>query len=55
MRMCSFPEEIMQLLKFELGKPPTWVITHNVCAIYKIQISRKSNCSLYFFQRREVC
>jgi len=45
----------MLILKFEFGKPPIWVIARNVCAIYKIQISRKSNCSLYFFQRREVC
>jgi len=52
--MYSFPEEIMQLLKFEFGKPPTWVIARNVCAIYKIQISRKSNCSLCFL-RKEVC
>ena len=44
----------MQLLKFEFVKPPRWDIARGVCAIYKIQISRKSNCSPCF-QRKEVC
>jgi len=39
MRICSFPEEIMLILKIEPPAANRGLILRSVCAIYKISIN----------------